>query len=126
MNVLYDADRARVDVTTQWRRCCVLQTGVRVNVSTVIRIIQWWRCCVLQTGVRVDISTVNHDHSRVDVLCVADRSKGGRHHSIVEVLCVADRGKSGHRHCDQDHSVNVLYDAGTVRVDVSTVITTTQ
>ena len=46
---------------------------------------------------------------------------------VVEVLCVADRGKGEHQHCDHDHSIAECCVLKTgVRVDVSTVITTTQ
>ena len=37
----------------------MMQTGVRVNISTVITTTEWWRCCVLR---------------------VADRDEGGRQH----------------------------------------------
>ena len=41
----------------------------------------------------------------VEVVCVADRGKGGRHHSVMKLLYDADRGNSGCQHCDHDHSV---------------------
>ena len=67
--------------------------------------------------------------SVVEGLCDADRGKGGRGEAAIGivVLCVPDRGTGGRQHCDQDHSVmEVLYDADRIRVDVSTVIRTTQ
>ena len=68
----------------------------------------------------------------VEVLCVADMGEGrhqhcDQNHRIVEVLCVADRSKDEHQHSDHDHPTaeRCVLQTG-VRVDISTVIRTTQ
>ena len=104
----------------------MLHTGVRVDVAT-----EWWRCCVLQTGVRVDINTVITTIQQRSAVCCRQGKGGHQHcdqdHRMVEVLCVADRSKDEHQHCDHDHPTAECCVLQTgVKVDISTVIRTTQ